>query len=310
LYSATVQVGRSAGVGMVWRSDSCITAKAPPGTGGRGAVSSSVSSGPGSFSWALSYNVAVVTSTMSGRVPGSGSRVVVVRGLGYGVSHLSVISGRLMFSASESSEWIADSSVACRAASGGNLAVSAFVAVSIQTGRGSCSGVMSYQLPQIVSADPANSPSSGSVDVLISGSSVGGGSDRSVRLRVGLSTLFRSMWRSDSAVGCRTVSGGGVRVDAALTVGSSAGSTSMLFSHNAFVPKPAAGSVGNVPSSGQTLVTVAGSGATGSTDGPALSASFSNPYAMGTLVTDVTRYGPRHQDPYLLGLACPIFVAG
>ena len=82
LYSATVQVGRSAGVGMVWRSDSCITAKAPPGTGGRGAVSSSVSSGSGSFSWALSYNVAVVTSTTPVRVQGSGSRDVVVRGLG------------------------------------------------------------------------------------------------------------------------------------------------------------------------------------------------------------------------------------
>jgi hypothetical protein len=80
-------------------------------------------------------------------------------------------------------------------------------------------------------------------------------------LRVGLSTLFRSFWRSDSSVGCRTVSGGGVRVDGALTVGSSAGSASMLFSYNAFVPKPAAGSVGNMPSSGQTLVTVAGSGA-------------------------------------------------
>jgi hypothetical protein len=46
-----------------------------------------------------------------------------------------------------------------------------------------------------------------------------------------------------------------------LTAGSSAGSTSMLLSYNAFVPKPSIGGVGNVPSSGQTLVTVAGSGA-------------------------------------------------
>lgn len=193
---------------MVWRSDSCMIAKAPPGVGGSRTVVSSVSSGPGALSGAVSYDVPVVSFAMPGRVPGSGSSVVIVRGRGYGVSYLSQIAGRMVFSAGERSDWIADSSVACRAASGGNLAVSAFVAVSIQTGRGSCSGVMSYQLPQIVSADPANSPSTGSVDVLIGGSSVGGGCDRSVRLRVGLSTLFRSFWRSDSSVGCRTVSGG------------------------------------------------------------------------------------------------------
>jgi len=84
----------------VWRSDSCIAAKAPPGTGGSGAVTSSVSSGPGSLSGAVSYDVAVVTLAIPGRAPGSGSSVAVVRGLGYGVSKLSAISGRLIFSAS------------------------------------------------------------------------------------------------------------------------------------------------------------------------------------------------------------------
>ena len=146
-------------------------------------------------------------------------------------------------------------------ASGGNVATVAFVAVTVVAGRGSCSGVMSYQLPQIVSASPANLPSSGSAVVLIGGLSFGGASDRSIRSRVGLSTLFRSIWQSDSAVVCMATPGGGVRVYALLTAGSSAGSTSMLFSYDVFVPKPSTGGVSNVPSSGQTLITVAGSGA-------------------------------------------------
>ena len=100
LYSAALHVGRSAGVGMVWQSDSCVTAKAPPGTGGSIGVACSVSSGPGSLSRAVSYDAAVVTLAMPGSAPGSGSRVVVVRGLRYGVSIQSAISGRFMFSAS------------------------------------------------------------------------------------------------------------------------------------------------------------------------------------------------------------------
>lgn len=145
---------------------------------------------------------------MPGRVPGSGSSVVVVGGRGYGVSHLSAISGRLISSASESSDWIADSSVACRVASGGNVATVAFVAVTVAMRRGSCSGVMSYQLPQIASAGPTNLPSSGSVGMLVGGSSFGGASDRSLRLRVGFSTLPRGLWHSDSAVECKAVPGG------------------------------------------------------------------------------------------------------
>ncbi|MFN9983669.1 MAG: IPT/TIG domain-containing protein, partial [bacterium] len=112
-----------------------------------------------------------------------------------------------------------------------------------------------------MSASPANLPSSGSVGVLIGGSSFGGLSDGSLRLRIGSTTLIRSIWQSDSAVACFAVAGGGVGVVAVLTAGSSVGSTSMLFSYDVFVPKPFTGGVGNAPSSGQTLVTVSGSGA-------------------------------------------------
>ena len=37
---------------------------------------------------------------------------------------------------------------------------------------------------------------------------------------------------------------------------------------------------------------------------------FSKSYTPGDFVTAVTKNGLRHQEPYLLGFACPSFVAG
>ena len=133
----------------------------------------------------------------------------------------------------------------------------AAVLVSSGVQRGSVSAAVSYDAPSVSSAGVSNVASSGAMSVSVSGRGMGVGGLSAVG-RVGGSACGASVWRSDSGLLCRVISGCFSGQVVLASLGMQRGSMSAAVSFDA--PSVSSAALSNVVTSGFVSVTVVGGG--------------------------------------------------
>ncbi len=218
LYS---RVGGTSSVSTTWTSDSQCVSKVAQGLEfGKAVVVTSAPSKIATSSRAISfdthtliafgrkgeemYNGKVLSIDSSGaNGPTTGSALLILKGINFGVSDRTLQQIRLAGSASEWTSWISNSAVSCNAMSGigaGYRCCGDSIVVTGSRFPVSWTDVFSFDLPSISTLLITNSPVSGSVLSTISGQNFGLGTDHTSRARFVNSAAMATFWRSDSSV--------------------------------------------------------------------------------------------------------------
>jgi len=205
--SVASRIGVSASVSAIWHSDSSVFAKVRSGSGGFLSISlstqgfrgtSSAAQSPLSF---LTPSVQKINSVTLLPATGESSVLFSCRSLAF-ANYSPVV--RIMFSSSYRSVWISDSAITVRSSAGVGLGLP--VTVSLTRLQSSASFVYTFDqhalLPQ-----GFNAPATGSTLVLVSGTGFGTNSMSLSSVRFGSSAVASTVWKADSSLLCRVVSG-------------------------------------------------------------------------------------------------------
>jgi hypothetical protein len=253
--SSKVLVGGSACVGSVWQSDSGVVCRSASGGFPDRPVAVSCGRQHGSASRVLSYNAPVVSSAGLSNAASSGGMSLTVAGRGGLGSSAFSATASVGVSGCAASVWRSDSGLVCRSA--GGMRGGAAVLVSSGVQRGSVSAAVSYDAPSVSAAGVSNVASSGAMSVSVSGRGMGVGGLSAVG-GVGGSACGASVWRSDSGLVCRVVSGCFSGQVVLVSSGVQRGSVSAAVSYDA--PSVSSAALSNVATSGVASVTVVGGG--------------------------------------------------
>jgi hypothetical protein len=227
--SHRIRIFETAASRTFWRSDSSVLFKSVRGSASSIAMFVSVTLRVSAITNICSYNSPFVSNlTLSSLVSSSGSTSISVFGNFFGNGASSKL--RLEGSASERSTWISDSSLAFRVASGFGRVSNVLVSASVGVGLGSFNTTI-VVMGFVSSTSVTNMPSSASASITVIG--VGFSSSRlSHSLRMGVTAVAASSWRSSSAVLGKVASGHGFSPNTILSVAVLTRFISLRFSWN------------------------------------------------------------------------------
>ena len=238
-----------------WISDTSMRCLVQVGVGGSISAWATVAMRGAYVSGAMTYDAASPSVVLPTNTPATGSSSVTVLGSNMGqVSFSTQVRGG--GTACESSGWLSDTSVQCRA--GRQLMGSRALAVTAGARVGSMSVGFSAAATALSALKAANSPSTGSISVTVYGAGMGLGA-YSATSRMGRTACEATTWASDTAM-LALVGGGVMRSgQVSVTAGMLVGSLSSGFSVGRGVISLMRRS--NVPTSGSVSITVYGAGA-------------------------------------------------
>jgi hypothetical protein len=242
-----------------WTSDSSLAVTAPPGVGSGHSIFFTTRGQWRSLQVAFSFIPPQLTACAHPNIPARRA-IFTLLGHSFGSSDytaalkVSADDDQLrMGSACENSQWISDSSVACKAASGGGSLVTVSATVAQQ--RSSLRPGLTYDLPLITSSVPHNFAQTGGAFVTMLGLNFAP-NDYSTGARMGKTACMSQTWTSDSSLQCKVPVGTTAR-EVALTVFKKMGTSFYVFSYNA--PGITHVSSRNVPSMNKATITLLGS---------------------------------------------------
>jgi hypothetical protein len=266
--SVKARIGGTAASASVWVSDSAVVARVSAGVGGALRVAVTAGVIVGTVSEASSYDApSVVSVAGAGTVPTTGQTSITMSGADFG-TYSSSVAARAGGTACESSGWVSDSSVICKVPAGSGSALQVSVTTAVQVG--TLTKAMNYSAPILTVIDFAepnptsevvlslsNHAPAGGSDVTVSGANFGT-VDMSIQMRIGGTAALQSVWVGEDAVWAKVSPGLGTEKAIVTTVSMLAGTLEGAISYDApslLSVQPA----GDVPTAGQSNITVSGS---------------------------------------------------
>ena len=227
-YSATMRVGATACEFTEWSADTELRCKAPTGVSGTYRLAVTAGMRVGTITEVLSYDAPTgwyVEADTGGNVPsGTGGGDIILIGADFATSDSSVAM-RLGFTATEATEWNADTTIMCKTA--GGVGGTLRVAVTAGVRSGTLTEVALYDIASVMELtwpDEGNRPAVGGFDVLIAGAGHGL-LDYTVTSRVDSTACEATEWGSESDVHCLVSAGLGLGIGrVVITVGVHVGS--------------------------------------------------------------------------------------
>lgn len=243
----------------VWTSDSTMTCSSPAFMGGGGhPVAVSVSTLIGTLSNAFTTDVSIPSSVQGSNIAARPMQSVTLFGSAFG-NGVHTTSIRLGGSVVEASNWISDTALKLKTASG--LSVRIDLAVSINRAISTISEFLSYDVLSVSQSltHGGNVPGTGSVSVTVSGHNFGI-SSFTVKQHIGMSRCEGGEWISDTTVRALTSSGTHNGLGTALTVAEILATVSQVFSYDSHEPSAISSANGPAHEQQAVAVTVLGNG--------------------------------------------------
>ena len=228
-YSSAARAGGSACERTTWTSDTSVGFLAGQGAMGSRLVVVSVGARTASVSSAYSIDVGRLSGIQRMNLPATGSASLTVAGAHLGLSSQSPVMGMGRTSC-ESTAWVSDTAVRCRA--GQTKSVSSWATVTVGRRVGSVSAAVSADTVVMSTLQRPNRPATGSTSVTLHGSSLGLASF-TAQGRLGPTACGGTLWTSESSLSCLATAGvmGSLRVLA--TAGGRLGSMTAAYTVDA-----------------------------------------------------------------------------
>ena len=261
------RVGISAGEISMWKSDTMVVCRVPPGT--KRLLSLIITAGmrDATLTSMVSYDSPII-SYVSPPIgikwkPERFAGGVSLRGQNFGLSSFSARVAIGSTAVVGMHLWWDDTMVWCKVAQGVGHTKPAIVTVQSQVGTGT--ELVSYMAPKIVKPKPdvdsvwyGDQPLSRPMSFTVRGENMGYAS-YTAQMRLGQSTCSASDWTSDTTMQCRSVFAGRFAVGAncglVLTVAEKVGTSTTVFT---FAAGKVTGSTSNAPTMGGSLITISG----------------------------------------------------
>ncbi|EKX54973.1 hypothetical protein GUITHDRAFT_99619 [Guillardia theta CCMP2712] len=246
-----LRIGPSKVLETLWLSSTSLSGRAAFAYARSQSLSLSVASLQSSTSQVFSYDSVQLSSAIRGNIFSTGVIAINFRALAIEVFSLTA-SVRVASTVSSRSMWTSDSAVQALVSSGVGGSLSQMLTVVLQVS--SLSQLLSYDRPTLASR-PANSPTTGNVDLQLSGAGLGN-FDACPVAQVERFVCRASMWKSDSSMVCRVNEGAGAGLDISVKVKEQVGTLSSAVSFDTGIIL--AVSQANFPSSGNSIVSLIG----------------------------------------------------
>eukprot|EP00960_Hanusia_phi_P060918 764669-Hanusia_phi.AAC.1 len=228
-FTMQTRVGQSASMFTRWNSETSCFAASTRGIGGNLRVIASVARQIGTSNSILSYTSPKLNSVSPLFGSPLGGFVMSLTGSSFGGDNYSPVVQIGMSTCQ--TYFVSDSStrVIVKSGVGENLAVS----ISTQGQIGVWSSFFSYLAPNVTSVTPANSPTSGSLQVSIFGSNFGSSSQPDQNVVIGKTSCSLILWKSDSSMNCVVPRGTRSSLDVSVRSGGLVGTLTAGFSFDA-----------------------------------------------------------------------------
>jgi len=228
-----VRFGGTAARATRWLSNATMVCRMAAGVGALGTVVVTAAVQARTALFALSYDRPNLTTPLSQlNLPsGQGSTPLVLLhtsngGIPWG---LASVRGRVGGSACESSMWVSESTVVCRAGFGGIGGNFLALVLTVAHQRGTAMPSLSFDTPELKDAFSRNDAARGGAEALLSGSSFGAHAYSAIGGRIGFTACEVSRWLSDSMLACRVPAGvSRPRIPIVVSVGGISGARSSL----------------------------------------------------------------------------------
>jgi len=254
-FTATALLGSTTCLSTSWTSGTTLSCTSSVGTGAANSVLAVVTAQLGTRFLAFSYDAPVGTSSSVPNTATTGFGNVVLSGLNFGATDVSV-SILLGLTSCISSSWTSTTSAQCTSGAGTGSAM--VVAAIVTSVTGSVQAAFSFDAPVLTRSAPANAPTSGAAQVSVTGLNFAG-YNPSVSIAVGGTQCQSSLWITSTSAQCVTPAGTGSQVLMTLTgvdMVSLVGTFVSAFSYDA--PVITWAEVFNGPAMGGASVTVVG----------------------------------------------------
>lgn len=223
------------------------------GFGSEHSVHMTIASLVGTALRAFTYDAPVVTFPSVSNGAASGNTPIVISGMNYGFSDLS-LTARVGASACTTSKWVTDTALSCTLAVGAGMQHSAAVTASRMVG--SQSLVFTYDSPAVTSVALTNAAGSGGVYVTVTGTNFGVDNLSGV-VKLGDTACATVVWNSGSQMRCLLVpSANGVALHSSVEISALVGTGLKMFTYDSPVLTYTSGM--NVATTGGIVVTVTG----------------------------------------------------
>ena len=253
MFSLSLTNGGSSFESSAWVSDTMTLCKTGRGSSGSQRVILTAGVLSGTLSMSLSFSSATASRLISSNIRSTGSTIVTVYGMGFGLESLTLSSSGT-WSASSFTVWKSDTSVKGGIGRAGAMRTRDLV-VTVGRAAGSLSAMLSSSLLLISSIRSKNSASTGSSVMTVQGSGLGL-SGMSASSRWDGSSCECTSWGSDSSVRCRDAGGYRGSSRASISVGVDIGSSTGAYTFQA--TKMSSVLLANAFSSGAVLITLSG----------------------------------------------------
>lgn len=271
-YTQSASVGGSACLVTVWTSATSINARIALGVGQTHLISLTARIREGTLTEALSFQRPAVINAEPGNGPMIGQIFVLVSGSAFGrmdaTPAVRIVSSnkfaatnstrlRLYGTGAVSTRWISQTAVAALSARGYSTSASLIITVAEQVS--SISEAFSFDRPDNIMPSPPNAPTRGRFAVIGAEGANFGWIDLCARVRVGETACEKSMWTSDSVIGCKVSAGAPTRDGQGLILtilGLKSGTCVDCFTYN--LPSALRAQNPNQPTTGNTHISVIG----------------------------------------------------
>ena len=258
-FSQTVRLGGTACETTVWKSESSLVCRGAGGVRGMLNLIVTVDSRYQTLTEAFTYDKNIINPSTGSNfnMPTTGSRSVTVTGLNFGEADYTART-RMGFTAAEASNWLSDTSIAVRPASGLRATRSVMITLVYlhdTEGRiGSATETFSYDAPSLSVVKQVNLPATGSSVTVFGTSFAQHGYTQAGR--VGDTACEATDWVADTSVMCKVSAGVRGTRRVLMTVGERVGTVTEAFSFD--VSSISSVAFINMAATGQSTTTLSG----------------------------------------------------
>jgi len=249
--SGASRIGGTAAQSTLWKSNTAVVLKSAQGYDGSLRIVFTACGAMGTTTASFTFDLPVIIKGTPVHGPAAGGTIT-MHGQDFGIADYS---GKARFNGTvcETTVWTSNSVVSCKypAGTGGYV----FTVFSMAVKKATLTHVFTFDDPSITSLQGTNSVATGGMTLSMYGENFGT-NDYTVITKVGATACARTIWVSDSYVGCRTSGGVCKDRDISVQVGGNTGSFSKGFSYD----KPSIKSVDvkHGPGTGGNTVSVSG----------------------------------------------------
>jgi len=225
--SGASRMGTTSAQSTLWKSNTAVVAKSPPGHHASLSIIFTACGAMGTMTVSFTFDSPVITKGTPVHGPAAGGTIT-MHGQDFGIADYSGMA-RFNGTACETTVWTSNSVAACKYPAGTGEYVSTIF--SMASKKGTLTHVFTYDDPSITSLQGTNGMATGGMTLSIFGQNFGT-NDYTVIAKVGGSACAKTIWVSDSYVGCKTPVGVCKDHDIAIEVYGNAGSFSKGYSYD------------------------------------------------------------------------------